>query len=296
MSHSEQLNLSVALETLARAPIPVLAGGTDFYPALRDRQAPARVMDVTRIAGLRGIERTTSGWRIGAATTWTDIIRAPLPAVFDALKAAAREVGSIQIQNAATLGGNLCNASPAADGVPPLLTLNAGVELASVRGTRQLPIEDFILGPRSTAKTADELMVAITIPSVDDSARSAFFKLGSRRYLVISIVMASITLVADDNDCIQEIRIAVGACSPVAQRLRALETVLKGQSIHDDLVSLVTPGMLLALSPIDDVRGSGAYRMEAVQQLVCRLLAACLQELPGNQPPVLPDSTGTDES
>ncbi len=296
MSHAEQLNLSIALETLARTPMPVLAGGTDFYPALRDTPAPARVMDVTRIEGLRGIERTTSGWRIGAATTWTDIIRAPLPAVFDALKAAAREVGSVQIQNAATLAGNLCNASPAADGVPPLLTLNASVELASVRGTRQLPIEDFILGPRSTARSADELMVAINIPFMENTARSAFFKLGSRRYLVISIVMASITLLADDNDCLQDIRIAVGACSSVAQRLRALEAVLTGQSIHDDLVSLVTPGMLLALSPIDDVRGSGAYRMDAVQQLVCRLLAECLQDLPGNQPPVLPDSPDGDES
>ena len=296
MSHAEQLNLSVALKTLAHTPMPVLAGGTDFYPALRDMPAPARVIDVTRIEGLRGIEHTTSGWRIGAATTWTDIIRAPLPAVFNALKAAASEVGSVQIQNAATLAGNLCNASPAADGVPPLLTLNASVELASVRGTRQLPLSDFILGPRSTAKSADELMVAINIPAMGDSACSAFVKLGSRRYLVISIVMASITLLADDNDYLQDIRIAVGACSSVAQRLSALEAVLTGQSIHDDLVSLVTPGMLTAQSPIDDVRGSGAYRMDAAQQLVCRLLADCLHDLPGNQPPALPDSPDGDES
>lgn len=296
MSHDEPLKLSVALDMLARTPMPVLAGGTDFYPALRDLPAPARVMDVTGIEGLRGIERTTSGWRIGAATTWTDIIRAPLPAVFDALKAAAREVGSVQIQNAATLAGNVCNASPAADGVPPLLTLNASVELASVRGTRQLALEDFIFGPRATAKSADELMVAINIPFMDDAARSVFVKLGARRYLVISIVMASITLVANDNDCLQEVRIAVGACSPVAQRLHALEAVLAGQSIHADLVSLITPGMLSTLSPINDVRGSGAYRMEAVHQLICRLLADCLHDLPGNQRPLLPDRHDEDES
>lgn len=296
MSHAEQLDLSVALEMLARTSMPVLAGGTDFYPALRETPAPAQVMDVTSIQGLRGIKRTKSGWCIGAATTWTDIIRAPLPPVFDALRAAAREVGSVQIQNAATLAGNVCNASPAADGVPALLTLNASVELASVRGIRQLPLEAFILGPRSTVRDADELMVAIHVPHIADAARSAFVKLGSRRYLVISIVMVSITLLADDSDCLQDVRIAVGACSSIAQRLRAVETVLSGRSIHDDLVSLVTPGMLTALSPIDDIRGSGDYRRVAVQQLVCRLLADCLQDLPGNQPPTPPESLDGDRS
>jgi CO/xanthine dehydrogenase FAD-binding subunit len=214
-----------------------------------------------------------------------------LPAVFDALKAAASEVGSVQIQNSATVAGNLCNASPAADGVPPLLTLDARVELASVRGTRELALADFILGPRSTARAADELMVAINIPHIDDSARSHFVKLGARRYLVISIVMASITLLADDNDHLQHVRIAVGACSSVAQRLCELEKILIGQSIHDDIVSLVTPVMLSELDPINDVRGSRAYRLAVVQQLVCRLLADCLYDLPGKHSSTPPGSS-----
>ncbi|ASJ71368.1 FAD binding domain-containing protein [Granulosicoccus antarcticus] len=290
MSTGEHQDLSVALGALARSCMPIMAGGTDFYPALRDAPAPLQVIDVTRIHGLRGVEKTTSGWRIGAATTWTDIIRAPLPPVFDALKAAASEIGSIQIQNSATVAGNLCNASPAADGVPPLLTLDASVELASVRGVRILPLSEFILGPRSTARVADELMVAINIPDIAPEARSAFIKLGSRRYLVISIVMASIVLRADENGFLQQVCIAAGACSAVAQRLHELENVLNGKSIQDDLVSLVTPAMLTALSPIDDVRGSREYRMEAVQQLVRRLLADCLHDLPGNQVCLSPGS------
>jgi CO/xanthine dehydrogenase FAD-binding subunit len=283
MSDPRQRSLVMALEELARAPVPILAGGTDFYPALRDGPAPERVLDVTGIAGLRGIDRTASGWRFGAGTTWTDIIKAPLPPVFDGLKAAAREVGSVQIQNAGTLAGNLCNASPAADGVPPLLCLDATVELASVRGSRTLPLHEFILGPRQTARASDELMVAIQVPEVSEQARSGFVKLGARRYLVISIVMASITLVPDEDGKLQDARVAVGACSAVAQRLRELEHALVGQFISDDLISLVTPALLSTLTPIDDVRGSGDYRLIAVEQLIRRLLAACLLALPGNQ-------------
>ena len=153
--------------------LPILAGGTDFYPALRDKAAPVHVLDLTQIEGLRFISESDEGWVIGAGTTWTDIIRAGLPPVFDALKAAAREVGSVQIQNAGTLAGNLCNASPAADGVPPLLSLNARVELASSSGKRLLLLSEFILGPRSTALQNNELLIAVHVPRVDAGARSS---------------------------------------------------------------------------------------------------------------------------
>lgn len=279
MRIDEPVSLDRALEQLARTPMPILAGGTDFYPALRDAAAPGEVLDVSRIEALRGIRRTESGWRIGAATTWSEVIRQPLPAVFDALKAAAREVGSVQIQNAATVGGNLCNASPAADGVPPLLALDASVELASVRGTRRLPLQEFILGPRTTARCDDEMLVAVHVPDVDEAARSEFVKLGARRYLVISIVMASIVLVPDAQGRLQGVRIAVGACSGVARRLHHLEQVLQGQSLYADLQSLITPSLFAELTPIDDVRGSAAYRQQVAQQLVRRLLASGLQAL-----------------
>jgi len=128
MEYMRPTQLSDALTLLASGTWDVLSGGTDYYPGLRDEPPTAPILDISAIEGLREVTREAKGWRIGALATWTDVIRADLPAAFDGLKLAAREVGSVQIQNRATLAGNLCNASPAADGVPPLLTLDAGVE------------------------------------------------------------------------------------------------------------------------------------------------------------------------
>ena len=150
--------------------------------------------------------------RIGATTTWSDIASADLPPAFDALKAAARDVGAVQIQNRGTIAGNVCNASPAADGVPPLLILDAEVELASRRGTRRLALDAFISGARSTLLAPDEVMTAVVTPLPAPTMRSAFFKLGARRYLVISIVIVAVALDVVEG-IVRDARIAVGACS-----------------------------------------------------------------------------------
>jgi CO/xanthine dehydrogenase FAD-binding subunit len=285
MTHKEPRSLSLndVLEVLASKSVPILAGGTDYFPALGEKVVPNQLLDITSVSELRGIIQDRQGWRIGATTTWTDIINAELPAAFDGLKAAAKEVGSIQIQNAATIAGNLCNASPAADGVPPLLALNASVELASLTQRRWLPLAQFINGPRSTALAANELLVSIHIPTLSEDVRSGFYKLGSRKYLVISIAMASVTLAADKNGHLTEVRIAVGACSAVARRLELLEKALKGQSVHSDVISLITPSLFDELTPIDDVRGSGQYRMLAAHQIVMRLILSTLNQLPQYQ-------------
>ena len=136
--------LDEALSLLASPGGQILAGGTDFYPALGERLPQGRVVDITALGEIRGISTEKEWIRIGGLTTWSDVIRAPLPRCFDALKAAAREVGSVQIQNRGTVAGNLCNASPAADGVPPLLALDAEVELASAAGTRRMPLDQFL--------------------------------------------------------------------------------------------------------------------------------------------------------
>ena len=201
--------------------------------------------------------------------------------MFDALKAAAREVGSVQIQNAATLAGNLCNASPAADGVPPLLALDAQVELASRRGRRVLPLAEFILGVRRTALADDELLVAIHVPSQSDDARSVFTKLGARRYLVISIAMIAVTL-ERHNGKISDARIAVGSCSPVACRLEDLESSIQGRALQaltaDAVSQIVWQAELSELTPIDDVRGSADYRHQAVREMLARLIVDCAQQ------------------
>ena len=268
-------NLEAALISLTQKQGRIVAGGSDVYPAMKQGHMPKSLLDVTRIKELMNITVTDTGFRIGAAVTWTEIVKAKLPAAFDGLKHAAKEVGSLQIQNAGTIAGNLCNASPAADGVPPLLTLDARVEVASAaRGARILPLQDFILGVRKTALGSDEIVTAIHIPTPPDGAGSAFEKLGSRKYLVISIAMVAVYLIVEDG-AISDLRVAVGACSPVAQRLPMLEADLRGAR---DVRGCVMPMHLSDLSPIDDVRGSGEYRLDVVVPLIERALIAAMEQ------------------
>ena len=262
--------LDEALTALAR-PHVVLAGGTDFYPARVGRAIGEDVLDIGGIAILRGISANSAGWRLGATTTWSELIESDLPPLFDGLKQAAREVGGRQIQNAGTLAGNLCNASPAADGVPCLLALDAEIEIASPTGSRRLPLSQFITGVRRTALAPGELVVAIHVPRPRHEARSAFLKLGTRRYLVISIAMAAATVEVADGR-VASARIAVGACSPVAARLPQLEAALAGAPFDGRLAERVEAAQLAPLSPIDDVRGSAAYRSDAVVTVLRRLL------------------------
>jgi CO/xanthine dehydrogenase FAD-binding subunit len=262
--------LAEALTALAR-PHVVLAGGTDFYPARVGRAIGEDVLDIGGIAILRGISADRAGWRLGATTTWSELIESDLPPLFDGLKQAARDVGGRQIQNAGTLAGNLCNASPAADGVPCLLALDAEIEIAGPAGSRRLPLRQFITGVRRTALASGELVVAIHVPRRRHEARSAFLKLGTRRYLVISIAMAAATVEVADGH-VASARIAVGACSPVAERLPRLEAALEGAPIDSRLAERVEAAHLAPLSPIDDVRGSAAYRSDAVVTVLRRLL------------------------
>lgn len=263
--------LEEALQALTR-PFTVLAGGTDFYPARVGRSVTEDVLDIAGIATLRGISETSAGWRLGATTTWSELVEADLPPMFDGLKQAAREVGGRQIQNTGTIAGNVCNASPAADGVPALLALDAEVELASCAGTRRVPLSAFITGVRKTELLPGELVVALHVPRPLNDARSAFLKLGARRYLVISIAMASV-VVEVDNGTIAAARVAVGACSPVARRLPALERALIGARADARLRERVEPAHLAPLSPIDDVRGSAGYRGDVALVLLRRLLS-----------------------
>ncbi|UOA29476.1 FAD binding domain-containing protein [Pseudosulfitobacter sp. DSM 107133] len=266
--------LDAALALLAEGGGVVLAGGTDVYPGLRAAPPPARMIDVSAVAGLRGIARVDEGWRIGAATTWTDVVRADLPALFDGLKLAAREVGSVQIQNTGTVAGNLCNASPAADGVPALMALDAEVELTGPSGARRVPLSAFIQGVRKVDLAAGELMTAIYVH--DAPGCGAFRKLGARRYLVISIAMVSAVVHADGGRIVRA-RIAVGSCSPVARRLVDLETALVGAALGD-VGGIVGEARLDALTPIDDVRASAVFRMDAVRTLVRRTLLDAVEK------------------
>jgi CO/xanthine dehydrogenase FAD-binding subunit len=255
----------------------VLAGGTDFYAVRTGQPIVESILDITAVPELQGISDEGSQWRIGATTTWSNIVRMELPAQFHGLQAAAREVGGIQIQNTGTVAGNICNASPAADGIPPLMALDARVELSSLSARRIVPLTEFVLGSRKIARHPHELLTGVLIPK-RRRAHSSFLKLGHRRYLVISIVMVAAVIETDDADVVTYAGISVGSCSAVARRLQSLEEKLLGKKIGPHLPGLAVEGDLAPLTPIDDVRGTGVYRRDAALTLVRRAIQEALHE------------------
>jgi CO/xanthine dehydrogenase FAD-binding subunit len=265
--------LPEALAALGGASWSIIAGGTDFYPARLGRPMTEPVLDISGLKDLRGIRREADTWRIGALTTWTDLIEAGhLPPRFDGLKQAAREVGGVQIQNVATICGNLCNASPAADGIPNLMALDAAVELRSQAGTRLVSVADFVTGNRRTLRRPEEMVTGLLIPENDRPAESHFLKLGARRYLVISIAMIGAVIEWTADRRVAAARLAIGACGPVAMRLPLLEQALLGHEAGTAFAALLRPEHVAGLTPIDDVRGTADYRRDAAMTLLRRLL------------------------
>lgn len=261
-----------ALAGLAAHRPMVLAGGTDYYPARVAQPLDDDILDISDISDLRLISLEGKHWRIGAMVRWGELDRAGLPAAFDGLKTAARQVGGAQVQNAGTICGNVCNASPAADGIPNLLILDAEVELRSESGVRCMPVAEFVTGNRATARQADELVTALLVPVPPDTARSTFLKLGAREYLVISIAMVAALIIPAADGTVAEARIAVGACSPVARRMPALEAALAALPIDGRLGDVPESAHLAPLRPIDDIRATAEYRLDAVLILLRRAL------------------------
>ncbi len=267
--------LDEAVSLLAQEEGTILAGGTDFFPALGDSAPRGTIVDISAIREMKGVSSTANEHRIGGLTTWAELIASPLPPSFDALKSAASQIGGLQIRNRGTVAGNLCNASPAADSVPPLLALDADVELISAAGRRRVPLCQFITGNRKTLRRPDEILAAVIVPRSLDVAQSVFLKLGSRRYLVISIAMVAVVLKLD-HARIADARVAVGSCSAVARRLSTLESALLGLPARRGIGATVKPEHLSPLTPINDVRATADYRLDAVQTLIARALNDCV--------------------
>lgn len=271
-AYHQPATLDDALSLLANMPAAtLLAGGTDVYPARTARRAWGHVddqtiVDISALSRLRGIEDRGDHWWLGALATWTDILRAPLPPLFNGLKAAAREIGGAQIQNRGTIAGNCATASPAGDSIPCLLALDATFEIAGP-SQRLIPAAAFFTGYRKTALASGELITGIRIPK--QSGVGVFRKFGARRYLVISITMVSAVIACDRNGIVTSARVAVGACAATAQRLPSLEAALSGKAIDPHVV---TSEHFLHLDPIDDIRASAAYRRHAAIELTRTVL------------------------
>jgi CO/xanthine dehydrogenase FAD-binding subunit len=275
-------SIAEAVDALEQGKVLVLAGGTDLFPALGNQPFDGTILDVSSVPELLGITQSGETISIGGAATWSAIAKADLPRCFTALKQAAGKIGSIQIQNRGTIAGNLCNASPAADGIPPLLVLDAEVVLQSTLGTRSLPLHEFVVGRRQTQRRANELVTSITVPAGMSQAYSVFKKLGTRQYLVISIAMVAVSLRISDSEAgssILDARVALGSCGPRALRLRSLEDALRGAIAVVGISHLVQRDHLVEFSPIDDVRASASYRLDAALILVQDALEECVAKI-----------------
>ena len=276
MKYAQPTTTQEAMTYLAGDEWLIVSGGTDFYPALGDKSPAGNVLDVSQISSLRSIYADNTHWHIGALATWTDVINTELPASFDALKLAAQEVGSVQIQNRATVVGNICKASPAADGIPALLCLDAIVRISSQDQVRDVALIDFVKGNRKTTLAPGEMVIDLLLPKTSTSGFSHFLKLGARKYLVISIAMVATRLCVDSKNQITDAALSVGSCSVVAQRLPALEQQLIGKTLGRGLVETVTQELVSGLTPINDVRATADYRHDAALELLKRSIESLM--------------------
>ena len=237
-----------------------IAGGTDVMVAINfDRLRPPALLNLEEVAELRGWSRVNGTVRLGARLTYTEAMRAPLAELLPALAEASRTVGSPQIRNRGTIGGNLGTASPAGDALPPLLVEAAEVEAASVRGVRAVPLRDFLVGPKRNALEPDELVTGVLVrPS---GARQTFMKVGPRNAMVIAVVSLAVAVDAERG----ELRASFGSAGPVPGLVVA---PLEARAEFAEQVAA-------AASPIDDVRGTAAYRRHALRVLTARALERC---------------------
>jgi CO/xanthine dehydrogenase FAD-binding subunit len=283
-------SLHAALNLLHQGFLPI-AGGTDYFPGKVGKPLADKLLDLTAIGDFSpSINESTDAIALSGLMTWrqcqNDFEHAKLPLWCAALSQSAKDVGGWQVQNRGTLGGNLCNASPAADGVVALLALGADVVLASLGveaqatlQSRTIPLVNFVLGNRQTAKSSFELLTQIRLPLHSARARSVFLKLGHRKYLVISIVMVAVLVDFDDLGIVTKCRVAVGSCAKAALRMGSLERLLVGLP-KDHVMNAVERNLstvAAVLDPIDDVRGTATYRLAAAEELLRRAFSEVLR-------------------
>jgi CO/xanthine dehydrogenase FAD-binding subunit len=270
-------NEQALLDGLAEPHAVILCGGTDVMIRMRaGALQPDVLLDVSRVETMRGIRLTGQHLEIGAATTESALLRSPLVRKHaPLLQTVLRQLGSVQIRNRGTLGGNLVNASPAADSAVPLLLYEAEVQIVGPREERRIPVEQFLTGPGQTALGPGEFVRTLRLSPAPEGAVWFYHKVGKRNALTIAI--ASLGLVAVlDGKRVQEIRIAVGSVAPTPIRLRDVEDWLAGQLPDREIIAEARRRVSNAVSPISDVRATAAYRADVVGKLAARALRSFL--------------------
>ncbi|MFQ6014276.1 MAG: FAD binding domain-containing protein [Anaerolineae bacterium] len=267
--------LDEVLDLLADQPGETrpIAGGTDLLLQLqRERRRLKRLVDITRVEELRGVRVDGEGLFIGAGTTFSELLEAALlKEKVSALLEAASTVGSPQIRHMATIGGNVVNASPAADGAVPLVAIGAEAVLCHRSGERRISLEDFFLGPGQTRLKEDELLMGFILAPLGGNSGSAFIKLGLRKALAVAVVSVG-AMVRLVNGRVEMARIALGAVAPRILRARAAEEALVGEMPGEQLLEHVGELAAAESSPISDIRASAEYRREMVAVLTGRAL------------------------
>jgi len=270
-------SLDDALAALAESPErwTVLAGGTDVMVYLEARTLkPYAVLDIWKLSALRFIRDEGDRLAIGALATYTDLLRSPLVAEHAPdLRAASAEIGAVAIQNRGTLGGNVVNASPAGDTLPALLAADAEVELQSLAGgERRVPLSEFFVAYRKTARRPDELLTAIRVPKLRPGERALFRKVGTRRAQAIAKMVLGVRVMLEDGR-LSRPRIGVGCAGPMPLRATATEALLEGQRVSPELIERARTTLASEVKPIDDVRSTAAYRRRVAGNVLCTFLA-----------------------
>ena len=258
--------------------VRILAGGTDYLVELKHvSQSPGTVVDVSQIAELKGIEETEDGLRIGAGVTHSAIMADPLiekhvPAMIHA----AHTIGAVQTRNLGTLGGNLVTCVPSMDSGPTLVALDAEVTVAGPDGSRRMPLTEFFVGPRKTILAPHELLIDIIIPKRNLGKPTNFYKFGLRKGQALALVNAASSLWVEDGK-FKDVRISLGAVSPVVVRAPKAEAALEGKAVSDDLISEAGKIAITECNPIDDFRASLDYRKDLIDVLTRRTLQAAVE-------------------
>jgi aerobic carbon-monoxide dehydrogenase medium subunit len=259
------------------AEAKLVAGGTDLLPQLKNGLLkPGWVVDLSGVARLRTLE-AARGLRIGAAVTARELeLHSDVRAGYLALAESGALVGSVQVRNLATIGGNVCNAAPSADMVPPLLALDAEAVIAGPKGQRRVPLTSFFLGVRRTVLGPDELLLEIVAPQPEPRSGGHYLRHTPRRELDIAVVGVASQLTLSNGVC-GKARIALAAVAPVPLRATAAEQVLEGQSVTPSLIERAAELAVEAARPISDQRGSVEFRRHLVRVLTRRTLTTALE-------------------
>jgi carbon-monoxide dehydrogenase medium subunit len=283
MDYQTPTNAEEAAALLSQDGAHALAGGTDLLVKLRaGAVTPRVVVDLKSVPRLRGIEHDAKGWRIGAATTCAEIgEHAALASAWPGVVEALQLIGSTQIQGRATLGGNLCNASPAADSVPALIAAGAKCEVAGTKGQREVPVEQIVTGPGRNALKPGEFILGFRLPEPPGRSGDAYLRLIPRTEMDIAVVGAGVSLTLDDQGVCTHARVALGAVAATPLLVEAAARALVGTRVDDGALEALAAAASAACKPIDDKRGTVAYRVKVAGVLAKRAARMAFERAAG---------------